>query len=306
VVIGGVGGSGTRLIATFLRELNYYIGDDLNFANDNLWFTLLFLRPKWFMAASDKDICKGLHLFEKVMTGRPNLALGEARFLCQAAVEMGFSDYLHLATHEGSSPTKRVASKWPLRRITILYWSAMRVISMARCQGCRPSVHVGWGWKEPNSHIYLRHLAESFSDLKYIHVLRHGLDMAYSSNQAQADNWGSLFGVSMPDTPDLLPGASLAYWLEANEAAVTLGKELLGDRFLAINFDGLCLAPSEQIERLVRFLEISERAIDTDRLCSLCSTPRSVGRYRQHDLSGFDDGAIERVRELGFRVDQRT
>ena len=42
VAIGGVGGSGTRLIANCLEELNYYIGSDLNKAKDNLWFTLLF------------------------------------------------------------------------------------------------------------------------------------------------------------------------------------------------------------------------------------------------------------------------
>ena len=30
VAIGGVGGSGTRLIAAILRRLDYYMGDDLN------------------------------------------------------------------------------------------------------------------------------------------------------------------------------------------------------------------------------------------------------------------------------------
>jgi len=42
VVVGGVGGSGTRVIARMLVNLGYYIGDDLNDALDNLWFVLLF------------------------------------------------------------------------------------------------------------------------------------------------------------------------------------------------------------------------------------------------------------------------
>ena len=42
VAIGGIGGSGTRLIAQCLKELGFYLGGDLNQANDNLWFVLLF------------------------------------------------------------------------------------------------------------------------------------------------------------------------------------------------------------------------------------------------------------------------
>jgi len=44
VAIGGVGGSGTRLIAQCLKELGYFIGSDLNESNDNLLFTALFKR----------------------------------------------------------------------------------------------------------------------------------------------------------------------------------------------------------------------------------------------------------------------
>ena len=44
VAIGGVGGSGTRLIAQILHEAGFYLGDDLSYAIDNLWFTLLFRR----------------------------------------------------------------------------------------------------------------------------------------------------------------------------------------------------------------------------------------------------------------------
>src|SRR6266550_6138718 len=46
VAIGGVGGSGTRLVAEILRHLGYYMGRDLNEASDNLWFTLLFRRTE--------------------------------------------------------------------------------------------------------------------------------------------------------------------------------------------------------------------------------------------------------------------
>ena len=54
VVIGGVGGSGTRLIAQCLNELGFFLGPDLNEANDNLWFTLLFKRTR-ILTSSEEE-----------------------------------------------------------------------------------------------------------------------------------------------------------------------------------------------------------------------------------------------------------
>ena len=303
IVIGGVGGSGTRVVAAFLRELGVYMGDDLNAPNDNLWFTLLFVRPKWFVESSDEVVFKGLRLFEKVMMGHPDMSRDEICFIYRAAIEMLFSDYLHLGKDRRILPIKRVATVWPLKRFAILMWLTRRLSTMIRPKGFEPSTHIGWGWKEPNSHVYIKYLCESFSSLKYIHVIRHGLDMAYSSNQAQLDNWGSLFGVQMPDSSESLPRASLTYWIRANETAMTLGKQLLGDRFLIINFDELCLAPPREIEKTINFLEISDKDVDMVKLYRMCTTPSSLGRYKEHDLGIFDKDAIQRVRELGFRDD---
>ena len=33
-----------------------------------------------------------------------------------------------------------------------------------------------WGWKEPNTHIVLPQILKLAPGLKYIHVVRHGLD----------------------------------------------------------------------------------------------------------------------------------
>jgi hypothetical protein len=50
VAVGGVGGSGTRLVAHVMLELGYYLGPDLNESLDTLWFTLLFKRPEIWRA----------------------------------------------------------------------------------------------------------------------------------------------------------------------------------------------------------------------------------------------------------------
>ena len=44
VVVGGVGGSGTRVVAQLLIELGFDMGSDLNESLDDLGFTALFKR----------------------------------------------------------------------------------------------------------------------------------------------------------------------------------------------------------------------------------------------------------------------
>ena len=64
VVIGGVGGSGTRLFATILKDLGFYLGADLNAAFDNLWFTLLFKRQElWPPETHKKELTELLQIF---------------------------------------------------------------------------------------------------------------------------------------------------------------------------------------------------------------------------------------------------
>jgi hypothetical protein len=46
VAVGGVGGSGTRVIASLVSSLGYQIGNNLNRAQDDLTFTVLFKRPE--------------------------------------------------------------------------------------------------------------------------------------------------------------------------------------------------------------------------------------------------------------------
>ncbi|MHA1659095.1 MAG: sulfotransferase [Promethearchaeota archaeon] len=164
------------------------------------------------------------------------------------------------------------------------------------------SNYIGWGWKEPTSHIYIEYINEYFPNLKYIHVIRHGLDMAYSNNQQQLYNWGYLFGVDIPKSQKLLPRASLEYWIKANKKVISFCKHFLKNKFLLINYDSLCHIPSKEIEKLIIFLELENRNINISKLCSLIKKPISTGRYKKYNLSIFGKEQIDAVRELGFKV----
>lgn len=299
VVIGGVGGSGTRIVAEIVMRLGYYFGypgSDLNVASDNLWFTLLFKRPAWFKGFSVQDemiIYRNLRVFEKLMTGEPLSGRERMLVISLATSFSGFDQYDDKRSKRGLSKFKRDAN-----------WRLTRIKNTLRPRKSGTKTSIGWGWKEPNTHIYLEHLSLYFHNLKYIHVVRNGLDMAFSKNQSQLYNWGPLFGIDLRDSALSLSQASLSYWIRANQRALELGSSLLGERFLMVNFDELCVNPQTELLALIRFLGLDASQIDLQGLANLPKKPSSTNRYKTHDLGVFSEQDIEAVRQLGFKVEE--
>ncbi len=286
LIVGGVGGSGTRVIAAILGDIGYYMGSDLNKALDNQWFTLFFKRPRWFHRQSNlqEEVNKGLSLLEKIMKQKGRITFGDYRFLASALWEIMRYGHDHLGSGRGM---------WPLRRI--------KAMLMPGRQADAP--YIGWGWKEPNTHIFLEYLARYFTDMKYIFVIRHGLDMAFSKNQAQLYNWGSLFGVQQPASAQTIPALSLEYWIKANQRAIAIGKELLRDRFYVANFDQLQKCPVEEVAKLLTFLACDVHdGLRIHQLCDRVSPPESPTRYQKSDLSCFPAHYLDDVKKLGFEI----
>ena len=285
VIIGGVGGSGTRVVAELISHLGFYIGDDLNRARDNLWFLLLFKRPRWYRQArhDSRKIFTGLSLLSKVMSGRSRLRLSELHFLFRAALEISIHGHNYKGDGRGS---------WPwVRARNMVFGRTKRTLQPDR-----------WGWKEPNSHVYLDHLAAYYSNIKYIHTIRHGLDMAFSENQQQLYNWGPVFGISMPVSQTDEPAASLNYWIKSNKRVMEIGQKLGHQQFLVVNFDRLCLSPGSEIKKIVSFLDIDVSAEDFAALKRIPQLPKSLGRYRAHDLGRFDAADLQALENLGFSI----
>ena len=82
---------------------------------------------------------------------------------------------------------------------------------------------------------------------------------------------------------------------------LSTGHKLLGERFLVVNFDKLCMNPWCEIERLIDFLGIDPKHINIHELVKLPKSPESAGRYKKCDLSIFERDEIEAVRELGLQ-----
>jgi hypothetical protein len=278
VGVGGVGGSGTRVVAAVLRELGYHLGEDLNDPLDNLWFTLLFKRRGMLTGeVTDTEFDRCWDVFEAAMTGRDD------------ARGSGWGDvpaYLETLVRDGRS---QLAPAWLAERADTL----LAALRSRRAPGGP------WAWKEPNSHLVLDRLARRVPGLRFVLVMRNGLDMAWSANQNQPAFWEGLILPRDAVAPGPPQRAALAYWCAAHRRVLALGRAM-GERFHTMNFDRLCAAPAGEIAALFDFLGADADAGALARLSGIVQSPPSIGRYRSRPLEDFDPADVEYVRSLGF------
>jgi hypothetical protein len=271
VAIGGVGGSGTRIGAALLQILGYYIGDDLNEPLDNLWFTLLFKRRSILMECRP-DLCTLAALFFSRMSGETDFS-GEERARVLRLVDDGRLQHSQ-------------------------DWLRQRAESFLSGPCFR---HAGqpWGWKEPNTHIIIDHLLEIHPDLRYIHFIRHPLDMAFSANQNQLENWGPIF---LNRDVANEPRQSLAYWCAAHRRMTAVMRRW-PERIMTIDFDALCADPKNQGARVARFLNVEFSEESGIKLAKFIDHKRPLsGRFKAADLTQFGPNDMSYVRELGYAV----
>lgn len=229
----------------------------------------------------ETKIFKMIAFFERIMISNKRLSIDDFFRIINASISMS----LHGHTADGIGK-----GLWPFKRLK-------RILLERRIDN---TLYHSWGWKEPNSHIYIEYLPKYFSDMKYIHVIRNGLDMAFSRNRYQLNYWGDLYGVTVTELKDnALSKALLEYWIKSNERTIQLGQTLLENRFFLLNFDELCLNPGEEICQLIRFLDMDPESVDVDSLTSLVKKPSSTKRYKQHGIEMFDEEQIKAVRNLG-------
>lgn len=278
VGIGGVGGSGTRLIAAILRASGFEIGRDLNESHDNLIFTLLF---KWrgvmdLDTASFSDLWR---VFEDAMTH----SFGAQRL-------MTAGDWRTLVAPLADADRPQHSRGWLRTRVNAL---------ADLLETDPPESPVVWGWKEPNSHVVIDRLLRLRTDLRYVHVMRNGLDMAFSGNQNQLQLWGPRF---LGRCVDLTPADSLAYWVAVHRRVERIAANNPG-RVLMLNYDALCRDPEAHLPKLLNFVGCPSDQMTRARLRSLITPPTTIGRHRTQDFSGMSRDDIAYVRRLGFDAD---
>ncbi len=273
IVIGGLGGSGTRLVVSLFNDMGVEFGGELNESLDNLWFSLLFVR-RTILLRSDEELDKLAWLFTNAM--RQGLEIPE-----------DLQPILDRACEYDRSPVLPPDLLIRARE------------SILAVPGGKPR-HEHWGWKQPNTHILLPLLDRCFPEMKYVYVVRNGLDMAFSENQNQLKYfWGDLLleGDISPS-----PLNALRYWVAAHKRMQGF-RQRMGHRLHFLSFDRLCVDPEGELEALREFAGIQVSKQRVAELAAEITLPATSGRFRQHDLSAFDPLDVEFVRQMGFEVE---
>jgi hypothetical protein len=274
VAIGGIGGSGTRVGAALLQMLGYYIGDDLNEALDNLWFTLLFKRRS-VLLEGDPEFRQLVALFRSRMSGGTNFSDE------QRAQIIALSGDGRLQHPQG----------WLVERAD----SFLNGFSSKR--GGQP-----WGWKEPNTHIVIDRLFQHEPELRYIHFVRHPLDMALSDNQHQLENWGP---VMLSREVSIEPRLSLSYWCAAHRRMLSFVNRW-PKRILMVDFDALCAKPAAHCAEISNFLGVELSDAVRTNFCDLVETGRPIGgRFATTHLGKFDSIDLSYLTEWGYAITDR-
>jgi hypothetical protein len=267
IAIGGVGGSGTRLVAEMMRALGIAMGDDLNHASDNLWFSLLFSRNA-ALDCGDAEFDAMTSALVSGLSGREHDPA--AAVLIRVLADDGRPQH---------------PSPWLQERAASLLQAMQDRRERAR-----------WGWKEPNTHMFIERLWQRIPNLKYVHVVRNGMDMAYSRNQRQVQFWGP--AVLGSDGP-LTPARSLSYWCRVHQKV----ERLLADnreRMFWLDYDAFCADPGNGIRALLQFIGHDDGPLE--RLAAMIQ-PGTSRRPAHGALDGFEPDDLAYLRSLGYAPD---
>ena len=282
VIVGGVGGSGTRIISEALIEMSFDMGHTLNHASDNLLFTLLFKRKDWLLRNLDND---------KVMD-----PLVETFFaLSKTDTPMKSHHYYEFF---------KVLIDWLSRKETVdglgrrfAYKNARKIFANRRNKPCDMPL---WGWKEPNSWLLLPHFKRAFPNMKYIHTIRHGVDMSLSNNQQQCINWSQhLVGQTVSNT-SCSPSQSLHFWVEANRRVLEFGNTLPASQFLVVKFEDLCLKPESEMQKVVDFLDVDISEETRLKVLGLPDAVKSQQKFTNNDLKQYEEKDLVALSEFGY------
>lgn len=138
-----------------------------------------------------------------------------------------------------------------------------------------------WGWKNPMSMYVLPFFHAMFPEIKFVHVVRDGRDMAYSQNQGHLSTNGSLFLSTAERETWSQPVQSIALWNRANLLVAEYGEKKMPGQYLRIRFEDLCYSSVATVSQILQFFGLEG---DAEQIASeAVSPPDSIGRWRNQE-----------------------
>ena len=155
--------------------------------------------------------------------------------------------------------------------------------------------------KVPGSFYYLPLILKVYQDIQYIHVIRHGLDMAFSQNKNQLRNWGSLFDLDKLEDQEEV--RQFRYWHLANKLALDTCKKLIPNNFTVVRYEDICQDSEKTINKILSFAKIQPKNELVASIMNEIRTTNRIGRYKCESSNIiFDESSLLFLKMLGYHV----
>jgi hypothetical protein len=244
IVIGAMGGSGTRVVARILRRAGRYMGANVN---------------------DPQEDALDFEKFDYRWTPPYLASLRNGAPLDHAEMDAEFAEALE--------------------------------------QFLRPrdDAAQAWGWKHSPSIHLLPFLNAHIPDLRFIHVIRDGRDIAVGTSGGRTHTCrlgrAVLDGDPTPVTPETpmwrgrapavdggpeaTPFRQIRFWRAVNAAAAEYGESKMSGRYMRIRLEDLCSVPHAHVREILDFAGwTGDREPIVENAVSEIATPHTIGRWR--------------------------
>jgi hypothetical protein len=276
VVIGGIGGSGTRVVAKVLQTCGLQLPGPTTPQLDSSWSTILFRRPRWRTVLTGPE------------SARPDAELVATFELLRTMMVGGELDRQRLERLAAAAADVAALGVEP-EVPGVRWWAPHKPFQfVAEYVTQRPQLKPGpFGWKHPIVYLLLPELLQVFPRARYIHVLRDPLDMAWSGNLQGVRLWGPVAGIDPAEIEARPQNAQLAWWLYSTQLALRAGRAM-GDRFTVVRLEQLAEHPRAVTRRLAAFAGLEPDSSALSSAIDAVERPESIGRSAEHPLDVFD------------------
>lgn len=223
ILIGGMCGSGTRVLSKCLKSFGVFMGSHLNKSEDSVPFI------PFYYTWTPLVLAKASHISEPVL-----ISLKEELHTRLSAHLSGFQDRSQI-----------------------------------------------WGLKNPRSIHLLDLWLTEFPNMKFIHFIRNGLDMAFADGQALEHHY--MHRRSLLDDQDFRyvgPSNMALFWARLNQVAATQGAHYGDQRYLLVRHEDICDKPAETMKSIQMFLGIPVVNSQIQAATQDIQKPETAGRWR--------------------------
>jgi hypothetical protein len=139
-----------------------------------------------------------------------------------------------------------------------------------------------WGRKGPRGMYVLPFLSRRYPEMRAVHLIRDGRDMAYSGNQHELRHSEAALGGDFRSLPE--PVHSMMIWSRLNLATARYGESQMPERYLRVKFEDLCRDPAVTVGRILEFFGADVPGEDVREIAeAVISPPLTSHRWRARD-----------------------